>query len=41
LIVESKRLILGISLGYPDMESSINKYRPERVNTDAIIKIIE
>ena len=40
-IPESKRLILGISLGHPDMESPINKYRPERVNTDAIVKFVE
>ena len=39
-IVESKRLVLGISIGYPDMDSPVNSYRTERVSTDELLKII-
>jgi len=30
-IPADKRLILGLSVGYPDMESPINAYRTERM----------
>lgn len=40
-IPESKRLVLGISIGYPDMESPVNSFRTDRVSTDEIVKVIE
>ncbi len=40
-IQETKRLVLGISIGYPDMESPANSFRTERVNTDEIVRVIE
>ncbi len=40
-IPESKRLVLGISIGYPDMENPINAYRTTRVETDKILRWVE
>lgn len=40
-IPESKRLVLGISIGYPDMENAINTYRTTRVETEKILRWIE
>jgi len=40
-IPASKRLVIGISIGYPDMDSPINSYRTERVSTSEIVKFIE
>ncbi|MDI6745048.1 MAG: nitroreductase [Thermodesulfovibrionales bacterium] len=40
-IQESKRLVLGISIGYPDTENPINTYRTTRVETDKILRWIE
>lgn len=40
-IPETKRLVLGISIGYPDMESPVNALRSARVETDEIVKWIE
>jgi len=40
-IEESKRLVLGISIGYPDLESPANKFRTDRVSTNGILKLIE
>ncbi len=40
-IPESKRLVLGISIGYPDMEDKLNSYRTERENTGKIVRWIE
>jgi len=40
-IPETKRLVLGISIGYPDMESPVNALRSDRVETDEIVKWIE
>jgi nitroreductase len=40
-IPETKRLVLGISIGYPAMESPVNAYRSERAETDEIVKWIE
>ncbi len=37
----SNRLILGLSVGYPDMESPINAYRTERMNSTDICKWLE
>ena len=40
-IPETKRLILGISVGYPDLESPVNKFRTDRVETDEIVRFVE
>jgi len=40
-IPETKRLVLGLSIGYPDMESPVNAFRTDRVDTDEIVKWIE
>ncbi|MBI5142891.1 MAG: nitroreductase [Nitrospirae bacterium] len=40
-IPESKRLVLGISIGYPDMNAPINKFRSDRDETANIVKWIE
>jgi nitroreductase len=39
-IPESKRLVLGISIGYPDLESPINEFRTDRVETDEILRFV-
>lgn len=40
-IPASKRLVLGLSVGYPDMESPVNAYRTERSSTDSICQFME
>lgn len=40
-IPDSKRLILGISIGYPDLEDRANSYRSSRVETSKILRWIE
>jgi len=40
-IPESKRLVLGISIGYPDMNTPINKFRSDRDETANIVRWIE
>jgi nitroreductase len=40
-IPDSKRLVLGISIGYPDMENKANSYKSERVDISEIVKWIE
>ena len=40
-IPASKRLILGLSVGYPDMESPVNAYRTERSSCDSICQFME
>ncbi len=40
-IPESKRLVLGISIGYPDLKDKANSYRSSRVETGEIVKWIE
>ena len=40
-IPEGKRLILGLSVGYPDMESPINAYRTERMAAEAFFTWME
>lgn len=37
-IPDSKKLLLGISIGYPDNEALINTYRSLRVGMDEIVK---
>jgi len=40
-IPETKRLILGMSIGYPDLTSPVNSFRPDRVGTDKIVRVVE
>src|SRR4030042_4550013 len=40
-ILETKRLVLGMSAGYPDLESPANKFRTDRVETVQIVRFIE
>lgn len=40
-IPESKRLVLGISIGYPDLADKANSYRSDRVGIDKIVKWVE
>lgn len=40
-IPESKRLVLGISIGYPDMESPANAFRTDRSKIDEIVTWME
>lgn len=40
-IPEGKRLVLGISIGYPDMEDKLNSYKTEREDTDKIVRWLE
>lgn len=37
-IPESKKLVLGMSIGYPDNEALINTYRSMRVEIDELVK---
>ena len=39
-IPETKRMVLGISIGYPDMESPVNAFRTDRVETSEIVKVM-
>jgi len=39
-IPDTKRLVLGLSIGYPDMESPVNAFRTDRAQTDEIVKWI-
>jgi len=40
-IPESKRLVLGISIGYPDTENIINTFSTTRVETEKILRWVE
>lgn len=40
-IPDSKRLVLGISIGYPDLESPANQLRTERMATDEVVTWLE
>jgi nitroreductase len=40
-IYESKRLVLGISIGYPDLESPVNSFKTDRLDTDEIVRVVE
>ena len=40
-IPETKRLVIGISIGYPDMKSPKNALRSDRADTDELVKWIE
>jgi nitroreductase len=40
-IPDTKRLVLGISIGYPDLEDRANSYRSKRIAVDEICRWIE
>lgn len=40
-IAESKRLVLGISVGYPDWESPANKFRTDRVDREEFLRVMQ
>lgn len=40
-IPETKRLIIGLSVGYPDLESTVNHFRTDRIEADEIVRFIE
>jgi len=40
-IPEAKRLVLGISIGYPDLESPVNSFRTERIGSDENVRAVE
>ncbi len=40
-IPRDKRLVLGISIGYPDMESPVNGLRTDRVDVEEILTWVE
>jgi len=40
-IPESKRLVLGMSIGYPDMEDRLNGYTTEREDINSIVRWLE
>jgi nitroreductase len=39
-ISQSKRLVLGISTGYPDLASEANLHRTDRVETGSIVRLL-
>jgi nitroreductase len=40
-IPETKRLVLGISIGYPDLEAPVNKLRTDRIATEELVQWLE
>ncbi len=40
-IPESKRIVLGLSIGYPDLTDKANSYRSTRTETDLLFRWIE
>lgn len=36
----TKRMVLGMSIGYPDWESPVNAFRTDRVQTEEIVRVI-
>lgn len=40
-IPESKRLVLGMSIGYPDTADKANSFRTDRVGADEIVRWVE
>lgn len=39
-VPEAKRLVLGISIGHPDLESPVNSFRTERIGTDENVRVV-
>jgi len=40
-IPENKNLVIGVALGYPDLESPINRFRSPRDDLDKFVRWIE
>jgi len=40
-IPSSKRLVLGLSIGYPDLDAPVNSYRTERQATEDIVRFVD
>ena len=40
-IPESKRLVLGLSVGYPDMDSPVNRFRTDRAPTEELVSWVD
>lgn len=40
-IPETKRLVLGMSIGYPDYDSPVNVFRTDRVDISGIVRWVE
>ena len=40
-IPSSKRLVLGMSIGYPDLAAPVNSYRTERMATKEVVRWLE
>ena len=40
-IPESKKLVIGIAIGYPDCDSPYNKFKSERENLDVFVKWVD
>jgi len=40
-IPKTKRLVLGLSAGYPDLESPANSFRPDRADLEEFVRFIE
>ncbi len=40
-ISETKRLVLGISIGYPDLDSSVNAFKTDRVAIEEFMRWVE
>lgn len=40
-VPDTKRLVLGISIGYPDLQDRANSYRSNRIDIDEILRWIE
>ncbi|MEW6109959.1 MAG: nitroreductase [Nitrospirota bacterium] len=40
-IPDTKRLVLGMSIGYPDLSDRANSYRSARIDTGSIVRMIE
>jgi len=40
-IPENKNLVIGVALGYPDLESPINRFRSSRDDLDKFVRWVE
>lgn len=40
-IADSKRLVLGMSIGYPDIEDRLNSYTTKREDINKIVRWLE
>jgi nitroreductase len=37
----TKRLVLGMSIGYPDLTSQVSRFRTDRIETNEIVRFVE